>query len=101
MGKDDGLDSQAKARVAEQVRAWRRAGQLPFPRFAPERLERIDDTLDYPPKGSPEAGHEDFEAAAGAERLSAEPLPDEELQRDDEAPQEEVKPKDEDETTRR
>ena len=101
MGKDDGLDSQAKARAAEQVRAWRRAGRLPFPRFAPEQLERFDDTLDYPPKGSPEAGHEDFEAAAGAERLSAEPLPDEELQRDDEALREEEKPKGEEETTRR
>jgi hypothetical protein len=36
-------------------------------------LESINDTLDFPPRGSPEAGHEDLEAAAGAERLSAEP----------------------------
>jgi hypothetical protein len=35
-------------------------------------LDRINDTLDYPPRGSPEAGNEDLEAAAGAERLSAE-----------------------------
>lgn len=83
------------------MKAWRRAGQLPFPRFAPERLERLDDTLDYPPKGSPEAGHEDFEAAAGAERLSAEPLPDEELQGDDAALRDEELPKDDEDTARR
>jgi hypothetical protein len=42
------------------------------PRLSPEQLERINDTLDYPPRGSPEAGREDLEAAVGAERLSAE-----------------------------
>jgi MscS family membrane protein len=78
MGRDDGLDKETGKKAEERVKAWRRTGQLPFPRFAPERLERVNDTLDYPPKGSPEAGHEDLEAAAGAERLSAEPLADEE-----------------------
>jgi MscS family membrane protein len=77
MGKDSGLDEETGKKAMELVRAWRRSGQLPFPRFSPERLERIDDTLDYPPKGSPEAGHEDLEAAAGTERLSAEPWPEE------------------------
>ena len=74
MGKDSGLDEETGKKAMERVQAWRRSGQLPFPRFSPAQLERIDDTLDYPPKGSPEAGHEDLEAAARAERLSAEPL---------------------------
>ena len=78
MGKDEGLDTDTAKRAADRVKAWRRSGQLPFPRFAPERLDRIEDTLDYPPKGSHEAGQKDIEAAAGAERLSAEPLPGEE-----------------------
>lgn len=78
MGRDDGLDKETGQRAEERVKAWRRAGQLPFPRFAPEKLESVTDTLDYPPKGSPEAGQEDLEAAAGAERLSAEHVPDEE-----------------------
>lgn len=78
MGKDEGLDTETAQRAADQVKVWRRSGRLPFPRYAPETLEKIDGTLDYPPKGSPEAGHEDLEAAAGAERLSAEPLSDEE-----------------------
>ncbi len=73
MGKDNGLDEQAGKKAMEQVEAWRRSGQLPFPSPSPERLEIINDTLDYPPRGSPEAGIEDPEAKAGAERLSAEP----------------------------
>jgi MscS family membrane protein len=79
MGKDEGLDTETAQRAADQVKGWRHSGQLPFPRFSPEALEKIDGTLDYPPKGSPEAGHEDLEAAAGVERLSTEPLPDEEF----------------------
>ena len=78
MGKDRGLDEETGKNAMEHVRAWRRSGQLPFPRFSPSQLERIDDTLDYPPKGSPEAGHEDLEAAARAEPLSAELLSAEE-----------------------
>ena len=79
MGKDSGLDKETGKKAEERVDAWRRAGQLPFPRFSPERLERVNDTLDYPPKGSPEVGQEDSEAAAEAERLSAEPLLGEEF----------------------
>jgi MscS family membrane protein len=79
MGKDNGLDEEIGKKAMERVRDWRRSGQLPFPRFPPGHLERIDDTLDYPPKGSPEAGPKDLEAVAGSERLSAEPLPDEKL----------------------
>jgi MscS family membrane protein len=78
MGKDEGLDTDTAKRAADRVKAWRRSGQLPFPNFAQDSLDRIEDTLDYPPKGSQEAGQEDVEAAAGAERLSAEPLPVEE-----------------------
>jgi MscS family membrane protein len=78
MGKDEGLDTETAQRAADRVKAWRQTGQLPFPRFAPETLEKIEGTLDYPPKGSPEAGHEDLEAAANPERLSAESLPSEE-----------------------
>jgi MscS family membrane protein len=72
MGKDNGLNEEAGKKAMEQVEAWRRAGQLPFPNPSPEVLESINDTLDFPPRGSPEAGPEDLEAAAGAERLSAE-----------------------------
>jgi len=77
MGKDNGLGEEIGKNAMEHVQAWRRSGQLPFPRFSPEQLEGFNDTLDYPPRGSPEAGGEDLEAAAGAERLSAEPSSEE------------------------
>ena len=78
MGRDEGLDTDTAKKATDRVKAWRRSGQLPFPRFAPEKLDNIEGTLDYPPKGSPEAGQEDLEAAVGAERLSAEPSAGEE-----------------------
>ena len=51
-GPDDGRAKQA----VEQVAAWRQSGQLPFPEFSGEEREQIEDTLDYPPTGSPDAG---------------------------------------------
>lgn len=78
MGKDEGLDTEIAKKADDVVKGWRRSGQLPFPRFPPDKLDKIEGTLDYPPKGSPEAGHEDFEAAADSERLSTEPLLEEE-----------------------
>lgn len=86
MGKDDGLDTETGQKAEQRVKAWRRSRKLPFPRFAPERLDQLNDTLDYPPRGSPEAGHEDLESVPGAERLSADPVPGEDL---DENPSEE------------
>jgi MscS family membrane protein len=58
LGKDNGLDEEAGKKAMEQVEAWRRSGQLPFPDPSPELLESINDTLDYPPRGSPEAALE-------------------------------------------
>jgi len=60
MGKDNGLDEEAGKKAMEQVEAWRRSGQLPFPNPSPEVLESINDTLDFPPRGSPEAALEDL-----------------------------------------
>ena len=72
MGQDDGLDKQRGEAAVQQVRTWRRLGRLPFPRLPPERMEQLEATLDYPPKGSPEVGGEI--QTESAERLSAEPL---------------------------
>ena len=55
MGKDGGLNEEARKKAIEQVEAWRLSGQLPFPTPSPERLQSINDTLDYPPRGSHEA----------------------------------------------
>jgi MscS family membrane protein len=53
VGQDEALDPEAAARAEQQVHKWREAEELPFP-ITPEPLAaRLEDTLDYPPKGSP------------------------------------------------
>ena len=69
MGKDEGLDTETAQRAADQVKGWRSSSQLPFPRFSPEALEKIDGTLDYPPRGSVDAFRPE-----GAEPQAEEPL---------------------------
>lgn len=46
--KDEELVSAAE----EQVGAWRDAGELPFPDMPQSQHEALQNTLDYPPKGS-------------------------------------------------
>jgi MscS family membrane protein len=52
LGKDSGLNLERQQKAEAQVRTWREEGRLPFPSFTPEALAEMDDTLDYPPKGS-------------------------------------------------
>ena len=55
MGRDAGLDADKVDTAEREVAHWRSTGQLPFP-YTPETLtSQITDSLDYPPKGSPEA----------------------------------------------
>jgi MscS family membrane protein len=55
VGRDTGLDDeevrQAEARVAE----WRETGELPFPAFSESFRQREENTLPWPPTGSPDA----------------------------------------------
>jgi hypothetical protein len=51
-----------------QVQAWRSQGQLPFPEPDQSSREAQEDTLDYPPEGSP-----DYKAAA--DHANAAPKP--------------------------
>ena len=53
--RDNGLDSERTKASETEVEAWRAAHDLPFPEFGQERLERLRDTLEYPPDGSPGA----------------------------------------------
>lgn len=75
MGKDEGVNADLGEKAKQEVSAWRRTGQLPFPNFAEVRLKELYDRLSYPPPGSP-----DFSATGepiqevGSEPLSAEPL---------------------------
>lgn len=77
LARDTGGADLALREAAEaQVAAWREAGTLPFPKFAAEELARLDDTLDYPPTGSPDAGTGGYYRAATPETLSQDPQRD-------------------------
>ncbi len=53
--RDGGLDKERSDAAMHQVQSWRSAGQLPFPHMASSHRARLADTLDYPPRGSPDA----------------------------------------------
>lgn len=56
IARDHGLDAE-KSRAAERdVAAWREADALMFPDFSTEESGRLDNTLDWPPRGSPARG---------------------------------------------
>ena len=59
MGRDDGIDQDRSTASMQEVENWRRSWRLPFPFMAPERRERLADTLEYPPRGSPDAFRRD------------------------------------------
>ena len=81
MGRDDGLDGERGETAAKEVESWRKAGKLPFPRLAADRIEQLKGTLDYPPRGSVEAGTFKSQVWETSERLSAEPDDEEESDR--------------------
>jgi len=56
--KDNGLDMEQQKEAETQVKAWRAKKELPFPRFSAEHRQKVKDTLDYPPAGSPESNHD-------------------------------------------
>ncbi len=54
---------------------WRKNRKLPFPSLEREEIERLRDTLDYPPFGSPKAGTVGLDTTEAAEHLSRNPDP--------------------------
>ena len=53
LGRDDGLDPEDKSRAEARVAEWREKGVLPFPHFPTEVRDQIENTLAWPPPGSP------------------------------------------------
>lgn len=79
--EDKKLDAEIGDYAKQEVAAWRSSQRLPFPRFSASHLASINDTLDYPPRGSHEFHAEtpEFEGDAEyqgktEEQLSGEPL---------------------------
>lgn len=56
VSRDDGLDPGKVDAAEREVASWRSAGELPFPVIPEPLATQITDSLDYPPKGSPQAG---------------------------------------------
>lgn len=71
MGQDSGLDADRTKTATDEVARWRRAGMLPFPRMSKDEIERLNDTLDYPPRGSVDAGRPEAFDTENLEGLSS------------------------------
>ena len=54
LARDQSPDTEKTEAAARRVEEWRARGKLPFPEFEEEERERLEDILDYPPKGSPQ-----------------------------------------------
>ena len=52
--RDSGLDAELQGEAEALVENWRARDKFPFPEFEEEERERLEDILDYPPKGSPD-----------------------------------------------
>ena len=52
LGRDGGLDTERTRRAEEEVRRWRDADELPFPDFDEKTVALLDNTGEYPPRGS-------------------------------------------------
>lgn len=72
LGRDRGLDEERGEAAMQEVQSWRSTGRLPFPNMADSRREKLADTLDYPPHGSPHAFSPESAEGQAPEPLSAE-----------------------------
>jgi len=52
LSRDGGLDPERTRKAEDEIEAWRQDSKLPFPRFGEAVIAELDDTLDYPPRGS-------------------------------------------------
>jgi small-conductance mechanosensitive channel len=52
LARDGGIDRSRQAAAEAGIRALRAEGKLMFPDFAAEDVRALDDTLDWPPRGS-------------------------------------------------
>ena len=54
IARDPGTDAERKEQAEAEVGHRRFTGKLPFPEFDEEERVLLEDTVDYPPKGSPD-----------------------------------------------
>ena len=66
--QDTGLDVERGRKAETAVEKWRASGKLPFPEFGVGERERLEDVLDYPPKGSPQGERSQASVEPSSER---------------------------------
>jgi MscS family membrane protein len=54
LGRDESPSEERAREVAGEVRRWRERSEIFLPSFPPERIQALENTLAYPPEGSPE-----------------------------------------------
>ena len=54
LARDAGLDQKRSENAESEIEHLRSTGKLPFPEFDDEQRGKLEDVLDYPPKGSPD-----------------------------------------------
>ena len=69
--RDSGLDTERTEKAHQEVAAWRRRRELPFPRFSSATLETFAGKIKYPPPGSPDFFSTEEDLTEGGETLSA------------------------------
>ena len=52
LARDAGLDDERATTAESRVSQQRATGKLPFPEFEENEREKLENILDYPPKGS-------------------------------------------------
>lgn len=50
--KDDGISEEKSKDVSDKVKEWNEKGEMQLPKFHPDKIEELNDTIVYPPKGS-------------------------------------------------
>ena len=74
--EDAGLDGERRSQAEARVENWRTEGALPFPELDAEQRAAIEDSLDYPPKGSSQRAQDKGESKVSqAETASTAPSP--------------------------
>lgn len=53
LGRDHGLDEEDRQRAEAKVAEWRAKGMLPFPDFPQSVRDRLRNSIEWPPPGSP------------------------------------------------
>ncbi|AKD05758.1 mechanosensitive ion channel family protein [Pontibacter korlensis] len=52
IAKDQGVSKDKTTEAEEQVRKWRKTGNMQIPNFTPEHISKLSNTIPYPPEGS-------------------------------------------------